>query len=112
MLTTSPMHDNYGSMLYVTHVISRTRLPLFSRETLKRSGSLGTRLQKYNNHACENRVYDYHMHDYYTLVCVCAYMYVLCICTQNTPLKHINMNMHMHTQHKRVHGIPVLFYSN
>ena len=28
----------------VTHVISFTRLPLFSRATLKRSGSLGTRL--------------------------------------------------------------------
>ena len=28
----------------VTHVISFTRLPLFSRDTLKRLGSLGTRL--------------------------------------------------------------------
>ena len=28
----------------VVHVISRTRLPLFSREMLKRLGSLGTRL--------------------------------------------------------------------
>ena len=34
----------HGSMGDVTHVILRTRLPLFSRVQLKRSGSLGMRL--------------------------------------------------------------------
>ena len=42
----SPTLYNYGSTPDVTHVISRTRLPLalFSRVRCKRSGSLGTRL--------------------------------------------------------------------
>ena len=38
-------HPSYPSIwAYVTHVILDTRLPLFSRATLKRSGRLGTRL--------------------------------------------------------------------
>ena len=41
VLTTSPTCNNYGSTFYVTHVISHTRLPLFSRVCVEKIGEPG-----------------------------------------------------------------------